>query len=354
MMSTKEIDPTIKEDIAEFYKIGKTIRDREDQFELPWKDDLSIEEFVTADDVEVKVVICQEGEDLGRVLAFRFGNKPETGYLGWYECDNNDALASQLLTEAEDWLKDIGAKEIFGPMNGSSWGAFRFNMIADKPLFATEPYQPLYYLDQWKNAGFELEVEYETHLVPKDISVPMTLEEVNGLAMMVGVKFSTWPTDLAQNEAKLKDMHEFFHSCFKDNPLYRPISFETYQQVSTKLEEIIDFDHSFLVSDKEGKPVSVLISYRDVYNTLYEEGKLKDEVHNTKTLYMKTICTAPQWRGNHISRVLVNYGFNVAFDNGYKEVVFGTMMKENNSAKYSKSFYTAKPLRTYSFLKKTL
>jgi len=352
--SPTKIDPFVQEEIEAFYAIAKEIRARNDAFELPWIESPNIVDFLAENEINSQLFLLQGESGSGRVMAFQFADSPEKGYLGWYECDDEDSVSSLLLKKSEEWLKSQGVSTIHGPMNGSSWGSFRFNTDAAAPLFATEPYQPLYYPEQWKKSGFEDDVMYQTNLVPKEISRPMSLLKVKALATLIGAKFNTWPHNLAADEDSLRDMHNFFHTSFKDNPLYRPVSFETYKKISAKLEKIIDFEHSFLVTDKKRKPVSVLISYRDVYNDLYQKGELKNESHNTKTLYMKTICTAPAWRGKHISRVLVNYGFNVAFKNDYKEVVFGTMMVNNNSAKYSRSFFKAKPLRTYSFMTKKI
>ncbi len=351
-ISVKKIDYTNPEEMNDFYGIGEDIRKRNDGFEFEWTESKNIPEFLSHEDVNHHVFIIDDEEGMGRLIAFQFQDDLEKGFIGWYECDDDNEVSNALLDAAEDWLKAQNVKSIQGPMNGSSWGTFRFNVDADRPLFVTEPYQPIYYIDQWKNFGFEDGVLYQTNIVPKEISKPMSLEDVHGLAAMVGVKFNTWPKNTDDNGHK--DMHEFFHECFKDNELYRPITFETYKATAIKLEKIIDFDHSFLVTDQDDKPVSVLVSYRDVYHDNFKKGELKSETHNTHTLYMKTICTAPKWRGNHISRVLVNYGLNVAYDNGYDEVVFGTMMVNNNSAKYSRSFFNAEALRTYAFMVKKL
>ena len=239
-------------------------------------------------------------------------------------------------------------------MNGSSWGNFRFNTVADKPLFVTEPYQPLYYIDHWQKAGFTEDVVYETHLVPKTISRPMSWWQVKVFAFLRRIRINKWPRNLISSEQKMEDMHAFFHECFGENPLYRPITFKQYKEITEKLEEIIDFENSYLATDRKGKPVSVLISYKDIYHELYKQGKLKDPAHDTFTLYMKTIATAQAWRGKHISRVLVNFGLNQAYKNGYSEVVFGTMMVNNKSAQYSKSFFEAEALRSYIFMQKKL
>ena len=344
----------ISKELIRFYSIGQEIRARNNAFELDWSEEENIQEFISENEVEFKLFISTEGNKAGRLLAYHFADQCEKGYIGWYECDESESLSQKLLEEGQAWLKLKGAKEIGGPMNGSSWGAFRFNTISDKPLFATEPYQPLYYVDQWKRFGFLDEVEYETHLVPKEISRPMKLWQVKLMAFVKGLKFNKWPRGIANDDKKLKEMHAFFHECFGENTLYKPVSFEKYKQITIKLEQILDFDHSYLVTDKKGKPVSVLISYKDVYHEMYKRGELKDKAHNTLTLYMKTIATAKTWRGKHLSRILVNFGFVQALKNGYSEVVFGTMMTQNKTAKFSKSFFEAKPLRAYCFMKKEL
>tara|TARA_B110000305_G_scaffold242173_1_gene320726 strand:+ start:7616 stop:8674 length:1059 start_codon:yes stop_codon:yes gene_type:complete len=334
-----------------FYEVGTRVRARNNTFELPWSETKNIDVFFNENAVPYKLFSANNENGEGRIAAYQFEDTPESGYLGWYECDPDDALANELLGKSKEWLISLGVTSISGPMNGSSWGSFRFNTIADKPLFATEPYQPLYYVKHWESAGFKHDVIYETHIIPKEISRPMPYWKVKMLVFFIGARFNKWPKNFIQDEHKLKDMHSFFHECFGDNPLYRPVTFDRYKEITVNLEAILDFDHSYLVTDKKGKPVSVLVSYKDVYHQMYKEGKLKDGAHNTHTLYMKTIATAKAWRGKHISRVLVNFGFVQAYKNGYSEVVFGTMMAENKSAQYSKSFFKAETHRSYSFMK---
>ena len=342
------------EHLTQFYEIGSQVRERNNDFELPWTESHNIIDFIETNEVEYKAFVVVEEKRAGRIMAYRFKDSEEKAFLGWFECDPDNEISKALLSSCEDWLKSLNVKEIYGPMQGSSWVNFRFNTASSKPLFPTEPYQPLYYIEQWEKYGFTHDVKYETHLVPKDISRPMRLLKVKAFAALRRVRFNSWPKDLINDEEKLKDMHAFFHECFQDNPLYRPVSFAKYEEITHKLEKIIDFEHSYIMTDRKGKPASVLISYRDVYHQMFENGLLKDEAHNTHTLYMKTIATAKAWRGKHLSRVLVNFGFVEALRNGYNEVVFGTMMTENKSAKYSKSFFQAEPLRTYSFMKKQL
>jgi GNAT superfamily N-acetyltransferase len=341
-------------ELNRFYEIGKQIRKRNQSFELPWSEPREVEEFIENHHPEYKLIVGSNGSNEGRLIAFRFEDRPDVGYIGWYECDSDNQLATAILQEAIDWIRSVGAEGISGPMNGSSWGAFRFNTVSDKPLFVTEPHQPLYYIDQWKAAGFQEGVKYETHLVPKTISRPMPWWQVKLFALWRRIRVIKWPKNLIEDELRMKELHAFFHECFGENPLYRPVTFEQYKSITIKLEELIDFENSYLAVDPRGKPVSVLVSYKDVYHDLYKKGVLTDPAHDTFTLYMKTIATAKAWRGKHISRVLVNFGLVQAYKNGYDEVVFGTMMVNNKSAQYSKSFFDAQALRTYVFMNKEL
>ena len=354
MIKAHEIDISQKDQLDQFYQIGAEVRARNNDFELPWSENKDILDFIESNELDFKLLVARDGSQAGRIMAYRFKDSQEKGLMGWYECDHHDELSCELLSACETWLKGIDVKAIYGPMNGSPWSSFRFNTVASKPLFVTEPYQPLYYVQQWEQFGFSHDTKYESHLVPSEISRPMKIFKVKAFSLIKGVRFSTWPKGLIKDEQKLKDMHAFFHECFQDNELYRPITFDKYKEITLKLEKIIDFENSYIMSDKKGKPVSVLISYRDVYHEMYKNGQLKDKAHHAHTLYMKTICTAKAWRGKHLSPVLVNFGLVEAIRNGYQEVVFGTMMTENKSAKVSKSYFEAETLRSYSFMKKEL
>ncbi|MBD3638568.1 MAG: hypothetical protein HUJ25_14540 [Crocinitomicaceae bacterium] len=344
----QKINPLRAEELESFYQIAVEIRQRNCEFELPWKEARNIESFIHAHDLNYTFLIGSSEETACRLGAFYFKDDRETGFIGWYECDNDPEIAKQLLTTAINWFKEQNVKKIYGPVNGTTWDAYRFNLTSPRPLFPGEPYQPQYYPEQWQNLNFKEEIQYETNIIPRDTVKKMRRENFTQILDTLDAKLIPYPYQLPNDE--LRVMYEFYLKCFEKNPHFKHITFEQYKTLTDTVEPITDYNHSFLVTNKAGDPVSVLISFKDIYHDLYSAGKLSSEDNKKRTLYMKTIATIPEWRNKKISQMLVNFGCNVAYESGYEEVVFGTMFVSNLSAVKSKEIYKAQTLRKYALM----
>jgi ribosomal protein S18 acetylase RimI-like enzyme len=113
-------------------------------------------------------------------------------------------------------------------------------------------------------------------------------------------------------------------------------------------------DCSLIVRDRENKPVSVLLAYRDVYHELYAAGKTTDPDHLKKRLFIKTIATHPDYQGKQIGTLLVNLTQNLAKEAGYEEIYHMLMYKDNLSATKGKEKFVTKKVREYALMEKTL
>ncbi|MEO1083951.1 MAG: hypothetical protein AAFY88_06895, partial [Acidobacteriota bacterium] len=62
------------------------------------------------------------------------------GYLGFFEAVNAPDVVTPLLRHAAAWLRQRGATEVIGPMEGDPWHPYRFNLgpFEVRP-FALEP-----------------------------------------------------------------------------------------------------------------------------------------------------------------------------------------------------------------------
>ena len=352
MIDITLLDKQNQDAIADFYAIGSAIRKSLSAAELNWTDDYGLEQFIQKEGIEVELIRAKGNGHLGRIAVIRFDNQPDLGILGWYECGDDDAVSQALLEAATKQCRAWGCKKVIGPMNGSTWNAYRFNLTADKPLLPGDPYQPLYYVRQWRDFGFTDKAVYQSDLAPSDLFQPMTLEEGKELAKQFNLSVDYYPAD--NQPDFLKKMYQFYHDCFSMNPLFQSISQDDFDRLSDQFAKILNRDCSLIVRDRENKPVSVLLAYRDVYHELYAAGKTTDPDHQKKRLFIKTIATHPDYQGKQIGTLLVNLTQNLAKEAGYEEIYHMLMYKDNLSATKGKEKFVTKKVREYALMEKSL
>ena len=102
----------------------------------------------------------RDGHVAGRISAQidheqnRYHNE-RTGFFGFFECENDTAVASALLNSAEIWQRDRGMERIRGPLNFSVSGEVGFLVEGfDSPPQILMPYTNAYYLDLVEAASY--------------------------------------------------------------------------------------------------------------------------------------------------------------------------------------------------------
>lgn len=332
-------------DLELFYSIGSQIRSQHEFQEIPWSDDLALDKFANDSNCAIELIVYQNQEKLGRVAAFKFKDKPE-GIIGWYECSESEEVSKELLNRATQFLKEQSCKSVIGPINGNTWNSYRFNKTAEKPLMPGDPYQPLYYITFWESFGFNASVYYQTDTAPKDLFEPMTMAEGQQLAKQFNLSVDHYP-EKATPEF-LEQMHWFYHECFSGNPLFDPIELDDYGKLSEKLLQIFDHKHSLLVRNREGNPVAVTLSYRDIYHQLHKAGELKDADYQSNKLLIKTIATHPEYQGKQIGTLMINLVHNLANETGFDSIYHLLMYKDNLSATKGKEKFVTTCVRQYA------
>jgi hypothetical protein len=103
---------------------------------------------------------------VGRVMAFNDYNYSktrgaETGWIGHFECIEDENVAEQILQTAADYLKELGVKHVTGPAKFNANGEVGLLIDGfDKKPYFMEPYNAPYYEDYFKKFGFKKENDW--------------------------------------------------------------------------------------------------------------------------------------------------------------------------------------------------
>lgn len=341
-LSIKTINST---NIESFYAAGKAIRESHNPaFARLFRDSTNLHHIMANPHIKSRFFV-QEG--IGRIGAY-YSPGSETGFLGWYECIDDFQLAKEMLQVASDWLKDQGCTKVIGPMNGSTWYSYRFNLSSEVPLLLTEPFQPKCYVEHWKSFGFEPSTKYiSTYTRLPDLAF---LDE-----QQVAKKLSEVGLELKQlNKAILEEYHDaiydFLVECFAGNLHFSDVSKEEYDEFSAGFPMILDEVHSYIALDQSGKPISFFSCVLDLYKEVEVGGIPKLD----SKIILKTIATHPNWQNKQIGTLIMNTIYHKAKANGIEYVVHALMQADNVSAVAGKRKFPTETLVEYALFSKAL
>lgn len=349
---THALNSRNESELQQFYEIGTSIRNENPKYGLTWNDEKNIAVIFENSNLASHLVLVNDGDAKGRLLAFTDSNYPEQGFIGWYECSENEQVHEALLEDAFSWLKNKGCKTVVGPINGNTWNNYRFNMTADYPIYPGQPYQPMYYPTFWKNSGFEPVLNYVTEVPPKSAMQPMSEAELTAILASYQFKALSLTPEIAAKY--FEKLHAFYHLCFANNPLFHPISLKEYQLINDRTAAVLSPPHSFLVLDANDEVAGIFLSFIDYYYLNYKDTPGVPAEYKTHKLVIKTLAVHPDYRNKQLGTLMINYIHNVAYKTGYEQVIHASMYVDNISAKKGKEKFQTEILRTYSLLQKEL
>lgn len=113
------------------------------------------------DENEIQTFLAtNHGEPVGRIAAIvNYGHNrryhEDRGFLGFFECIDDQAVANRLFDEAKVWLHGKGMTKLRGPLNPSlNHEAGLLIEGFDRPPTFMMTYNPPYYQALWENYGF--------------------------------------------------------------------------------------------------------------------------------------------------------------------------------------------------------
>lgn len=251
-------------------------------------------------------------------------NGKSTACLGNYECIEDEDVAMLLLNHVSEEAKKKGAEFLIGPMNGSTWDAYRFSIHHDHPNFLLEPYHHLYYNTHFTKARFQSIADYRSSL---DRTIPCDPEEVlqkENEFKKLGIKIRSINMD--DYEGELRKLYPFISLAFKDNFLFTPIKWETFYAKYIEAASIINPEYVLIAENNTGEIVGFIFCYHDLYNT------------QEKSLVVKTVVRAPEKQWSGLGHVMANLVLRKIKTKGYHSLIHAFFKEQGTSTGLSNSF----------------
>lgn len=331
----------VKNSISELKSIGQKIRAIHSPEFYSFIGDYDLDVFLK-EQLPFKIFLNEEEDATFCFVAYI---KNKNGFIGWFETlESSDELFHQL-DEALEWLKENDCHAVYGPVNGSTWYNYRFNISNDQPLLPGEPFQPLFYPEIWKEIGFEKTESYFSAEVPKAAYFQkMNWEEALAFAHSNNLDLHYFPESIDDDlQARFLS---FYHDCFTQNPLFTPLPLDQFIYLSNKSNSIVNRKYSFYVTNEANEIIALVISYLDLvhqqYPTIEPENKL----------LIKTIATHPEFQKNKIGSLMINLIHSMVVDDDAYSKVYYMLMHENNATNIKGAEkFGAQAIRQYCLMK---
>jgi len=202
----------------------------------------------------------------------RYHNE-RTGFFGFFECENDTAVASALLNTAEEWLRDRGMDRIRGPLNFSVNGEVGFLVTGfDSPPQILMPYTHAYYLGLVEASGYGRVQDlyawrWDSQPVPAG---PARLVRELRSRPEVRVRIA----DMKRFDEEVRTILDLYNEAWSENWGYVPATEAEARQMSRDLKFIAD-PHLVPFVEIDGRPAGVALAVPNLNEAIHDlNGKL--------------------------------------------------------------------------------
>ncbi|TND08134.1 MAG: hypothetical protein FD123_2528 [Bacteroidetes bacterium] len=283
------------------------------------------------------LVAIADNMPIGRCAIYRNPHLAPDGkttlILGNYECQDDMEVASVLLQAAKNKAKEEGAEMLIGPMNGSTWDAYRFCTNLQNGLFFLEPFHHHWYISQWEQNGFTAFANYISTI---DRSLVHDSQEVLAREKEMtaqGIRFRS--ISLEHYESELQHLFDFCKKTFGGNFLYSPVSREVFFEKYMAVKPFIVEDHVIIAEYPDRSIAGFGFSFPD------------HACSSEKRLVLKTLARDQQPATKGLGNVLGNMLTRLAKEKGYTSVIHALMHVDNRSTGLSGK-YSGEPFKEYA------
>jgi len=219
-------------------------------------------------------VAWRGGRPVGRISATvdRLHNEyrgVRTGFWGYFETENDPAVAGALLDRAADHLRERGMIDMEGPVSPAAHGQCGLLVEGfDEPPAVSMPYNPPYYVHLVEQAGLKSVEEMYAYHLSFDTLGPESaaMQRLDRLARGIRRRhpgLTVRPIDMTRYEADLLDLGRLADTALEENPDHVPFTDDEMRAMAREVRGIIDPD-LVLLADVAGTTVGCAFGLPDI------------------------------------------------------------------------------------------
>ncbi len=261
----------------------------------------------------------------------------KAGFFGFFECVDDQAVASALMTAAEDALRDRGMKVIRGPFNFSTNEECGFLVQGfDRLPAMMMPYTKPYYPDFMTRLGYSRAKDLLAYEYAYQGSIPDYLVRLRR-RIRERKQIVIRSINMRRFEEDLAEIFRIYNAAWSKNWGFIPVTEDEFRYTARELKPIVD-PSVVLIAEKEGQPVAFSVSLPD-YNLLLKKmhGRLfpfgflhllfgRKTIGRVRTLLLGV---AAEYRLSGIEVLLIHETFEKGLSRGYRTGEMSWILEDN-------------------------
>lgn len=274
--------------------------------------------FTPIEKAERVILLRKKGNLVAMAACYLNEALPETLILGNFECMEDSKISNELFNKVKETGKALGCQKIIGPMNGSTWYAYRYSISLKNPFFLEANHQP-YYPEMWENGGFKPLTYYQTNIETFKPDKP--LADAENYFRETG--FTVRPLNKSNLENEIKLLYAFTSEVFSNNLFFSTISEADFRLLYLPLLQLADERFVQMAFDGH-KLIGLFFSIENRFNP--------------SQIIVKTIARNPEYKYRGLIENMIALFYSSAIKAGYKEMLNAYMHMDNRSKKISENY----------------
>lgn len=326
--------------------------------------------FYAGGAAEREIFLARRGSRVvGRVVAianhaYNAYHRDRTGFFGFFECEDDQAAATELLAAAAEWLRAKGCDVMHGPVSPST--NYEAGLLVegfDTPPTVMMTYNPRRYQELIEQAGFEKAKDLYAYLSEVH---PASLDRLAKLAAGTGRRepdLVCRSIDLRNFAGEVAKIRDIYNSAWADNWGFVPASDAEFARLAKELRPLVDPDLvrvAFMGED----PAGFLLALPDVNPALAVlNGSMWNPIRLLRAsligrrkvgLRLITMGVKEQYRLRGIEGVMFYQGLRAALENGYAWCEYSWILEDNELAKRTVRLMNARLSKVYRIYARAL
>lgn len=348
MLHIREISPS-RTALREFIRFPLTLYKEDPNYIIPSVEQqvgdlLGRHNALMTNGVQAFLMAYDGEEPVGRLVAgidYRAAQQPgeRQGYIGMFECVNNQNVANALFDAAETFFKENGISAMVGP-NPPLFNDFGTGILLQgfdlEPTFLS-PYNPSYYAELFESAGFAKLRDYFSYDLPLE---GIRDDRYESVLRRAGKRFG-YRIETVNLKRDLKHrVREFSRVISESTPpewgVVPPTAEALYRELK-RIRNILWQDY-ILVAYAGERPVGLLLVIPDINPMLKGLKGNMFPVGTFRTLFMRSyikrlrtvmLYVVPEFQNKGVEAVMIYQALDTARMNGIKQAE-ATMVNEQN------------------------
>ncbi len=309
----------------------------------------------------------REGRFVGRITAhsnrlYEQKYDTHTGFFGFYESINDQAVASALFETAADWLRRRGKTVMQGPQSFSVYDSVGFEVEGADivPVVGLLHFAP-YYKDLAEAWGFQKCIDWSCWLV-RDIEDYKPYLRYVREECMQGQDIVYKTLDKKDMKRRVKQIQEIFNIAWEGNWGHLPL---TDRQLDAFYQELklVAIPELTIFAEHEGKTVGFIVSIADANKALkilngrmypWRFWRALREVKKARRIRTIIMGVLPEYRGRRIDEAFylktIEDGTAMGFDSSDCSLVVETNKKMIGALRH----LNAEKYKTYRIYEKAV